>query len=164
MSEGLMCLKCRRYIGEQFNAWTCRCHEPMPSMDGRTEYHPNPLTPSFAALAKSNAITAAAPPARAFTMDELREAFNKIARAYKPLRFVRMTLAQLNVIEQEAGAAMRFESALNSAEAPKLYGLTILIAGRDEELADCLCRDCCHHLAPILPGTSFPIKAGHRWR
>jgi hypothetical protein len=44
MSEGLMCLRCRKYIRcqEQPNVGQpCQCHEPIPSWDGKTQAVPH---------------------------------------------------------------------------------------------------------------------------
>lgn len=41
MSEGLMCLKCRRYIVDlAVNRDACRCAVPVPSWDGKTAAKP----------------------------------------------------------------------------------------------------------------------------
>lgn len=45
MSEGLMCLTCRRYIGE--SKWSCKCADPHYSLDGKTRLPPAQEPPAF---------------------------------------------------------------------------------------------------------------------
>jgi hypothetical protein len=169
MSYGLMCLKCRRYIVEggsytaEPESLACKCHEPMPSLDGVTEYHPNPLRPSDATLAKLDAITAPAPNMPVLSLEGIWKALRDVKQRHGARRFVRMTLAQLEAIREEAATHQVGTRESVAGTASTVYGLQIFIAGRDDLKAECMCRTCCLHLAPITPGTAFNLKPGHFW-
>lgn len=43
MSQGVLCLTCRRYITSE--EWGCQCAMPVPSEDGKTPIRENGETP-----------------------------------------------------------------------------------------------------------------------